>query len=398
MTIDIKDFYLCTPLKRYEYLRLKLDDIPQDVIEHYGLADKAVDGYVYVEIRGGMYGLPQAGILAQELLEKRLEKHGYSQSQFTPGFWSHKTRPIQFSLVVDDFGVKYVGKQHVDHLIGVLKEHYQITEDWRGSKYLGLDLDWDYEKREVHLSMLDYVRKALLRFQHKRPNRPQHQPYPHVPVQYGQKIQYTEPEDDTAKLDNEGMKYIMQVTGVFLYYARAVDGLMLPALSAIATEQASPTETTMARTKQFLDYAATHPDAVLTYRASDMVLAIHSNASFLNEKRSRSRMGGHHFLSSNTPIPANNGAVLNLSNIIKAVMSSAAESELGGLFLNAKHAVPQRKLLEEMGHPQPPTPIQTDNSTAYGVVNHKIQPKATKSMDMRFHWLRDREAQKQFRI
>jgi hypothetical protein len=173
---------------------------------------------------------------------------------------------------------------------------------------------------------------------------------------------------------------------------------MLPALSAIATEQASPTETTMARTKQFLDYAATHPDAVLTYRASDMVLAIHSDASFLNEKRSRSRMGGHHFLSSNTPIPANNGAVLNLSNIIKAVMSSAAESELGGLFLNAKHAVPQRKLLEEMGHPQPPTPIQTDNSTAYGVVNHKIQPKATKSMDMRFHWLRDREAQKQFRI
>jgi hypothetical protein len=129
-----------------------------------------------------------------------------------------------------------------------------------------------------------------------------------------------------------------------------------------------------------------------------MVLAIHSDASYLNERNSRSRVGGHHFLSSNTEIPPNNGAVLNISQIIKAVMSSAAESEMGGLYINAKQAVPQRNLLEEMGHPQPPTPIQTDNSTAYGVVTNKIQPKATKAMDMRFHWLRDREQQKQFRI
>ena len=96
--------------------------------------------------------------------------------------------------------------------------------------------------------------------------------------------------------------------------------------------------------------------------------------------------------------PANNGVILNLSTIIKAVMSSAAEAELGALFLNAKTAVPIRQTLEEMGHKQPPTPIQTDNSTASGVVNNKIQPKATKAMDMRFHWLRDREAQQQFRF
>jgi hypothetical protein len=89
----------------------------------------------------------------------------------------------------------------------------------------------------------------------------------------------------------------------------------------------------------------------------------------------------------NDKIPANNGAVLNVSQIIKAVMSLAAESELGALFINAKNAVPQRTTLEEMGHPQPPTPMQTDNSKGYGVVNHKIQPKATKAMDMRFHWL-----------
>jgi hypothetical protein len=87
-----------------------------------------------------------------------------------------------------------------------------------------------------------------------------------------------------------------------------------------------------------------------------------------------------------------------VAKIIKAVMSSAAEAELGGLFINAKTAVPIRTTLEELGHKQPPTPIQTDNSTACRVVNNEIQPKATKAMDMRFYWLKDREAQKQFKI
>jgi hypothetical protein len=147
MTLDIKDFYLNTPMKRFEYLRLKLNDMPADVIEAYQLNTKATkDGYVYVEVRKGMYGLPQAGILAQELLETRLAKHGYHQSKHTPGFWTHETRATQFTLVVDDFGVKYVGKRDADHLINALKETYPITEDWHGTKYLGIDLAWDYDK------------------------------------------------------------------------------------------------------------------------------------------------------------------------------------------------------------------------------------------------------------
>ena len=122
MTLDVKNFYLNTPMVRYEYVRIKLDDIPEEIIVEYGLRDKvASDGHVYVEIRKGMYGLPQAGILAQQLLEQRLNEHGYSQSKAVPGLWTHKTRPISFTLVVDDFGVKYVGKEHVMHLINILK-------------------------------------------------------------------------------------------------------------------------------------------------------------------------------------------------------------------------------------------------------------------------------------
>ena len=91
--------------------------------------------------------------------------------------------------------------------------------------------------------------------------------------------------------------------------------------------------------------------------------------------------------------PKNNGAVLNLANIIKSVMSSAAEAEIGVLFINSRQAIPARRLLEEMGHKQPPTPIQTDNTTALGFVATNLNPKVTKSTDMRYWWMRDRSDQ-----
>ena len=83
---------------------------------------------------------------------------------------------------------------------------------------------------------------------------------------------------------------------------------------------------------------------------------------------------------------------------MKAVMLSTAEAELGALYINTKFAVPIRHVLTELGHPQPPTPIQTDNSTAFGVVMNKIIPKATKAMNVHYHWLCNREQQQQFRF
>jgi hypothetical protein len=100
-----------------------------------------------------MYGLPQAGILAQELLEQQLNKHGYFQNKAIPGLWTHQTRPISFTLVVDNFGIKYVGQEHVMYLISILKEHNKLSEDWKGTKFIGLTLKRDYSGRKVHISM-----------------------------------------------------------------------------------------------------------------------------------------------------------------------------------------------------------------------------------------------------
>ena len=246
--------------------------------------------------------------------------------------------------------------------------------------------------------MAPYLKKALAQFGVEKPLKLQNSPYPYIPPKYGAKQQFAEQETAPAAT-KEDQTHVQKVTGKFNYYARGVDGTMLTPLSALAAQQANPTTETMKRVKQFLDFAASQEPAVLTYRKSGMVLAVHSDAGYLNESKARSRAGGHHFLSENVENPPNNGAIHNLAEIIKAVMSSAAEAEIGSLYLNARKAVEERNILEEMGHPQPPTPIQIDNSTAEGIINARTQPKQTKAMDMRYHWLRDRAvAQKQFRF
>jgi hypothetical protein len=205
-TIDIKDFYLNTPMERPEFMRMKITDLPPEFVELYKLNDIAdQNGTVYMRIQKGMYGLPQAGILAQKLLEQRLNAHGYRQSQITPGLWKHDTRPISFTLCVDDFGVKYVGREHAEHLKNVLNEHYRCAVDWDGKKYLGImDIDWDHDGRKGHVSMLDYIPEALARFQHKTPRKPQHQPYPHIKPTYGATKQYVEDSNESEPTSKDG--------------------------------------------------------------------------------------------------------------------------------------------------------------------------------------------------
>jgi hypothetical protein len=213
---------------------------------------------------------------------------------------------------------------------------------------------------------------------------------------YGAKKQYSQVEHISPAIDKAGKKFIQEVCGVFLYLALAVDGGLLPALSSLASQQANSTDKTMELCKQFLDYMGTQEDAIVIYHASNMGLAIHSDASYLSEPKSHSRMGGHMFMAGKDDIPSNNGAILNILQIIQAVMSSMAEADFGALFINVKTAISMSQTLAELGHPQPRTPMQTNNAMAPALLTNKILPKALKAMDMRFHWLRCRNAQGQF--
>lgn len=113
-----------------------------------------------VEIRKGMYGLSHAGILANVRLQKHLVANGYTAAVNTPGLFHHTTRPLTFSLVVDDSGIKYGSTANADHLIAT------VTIDWTGALYCGLTLDWDYIHRTVDVSMPGYIERALQKFLH----------------------------------------------------------------------------------------------------------------------------------------------------------------------------------------------------------------------------------------
>jgi hypothetical protein len=182
-------------------------DIPDEIINEYKLRELAApNGSVYITAIKGMYGLPQAGLLAIELLEQRLNAAGYHQSKLVPGLWTHEWRPIQFTLVVDDFGVKYVGREHAEHLKQTIAQHYKVTTDWTGGRYIGIKLYWDYVKRRVHLSMMPgYVAKALKQFGHSKPAKPQHSPYPQKVIKCGAKKQYAK-QASTAPLVGAGEK------------------------------------------------------------------------------------------------------------------------------------------------------------------------------------------------
>jgi hypothetical protein len=178
-----------------------------------------------------------------------------------------------------------------------------------------------------------------------------------------------------------------------------VDTNILKALNSLARQQSKPTATTAQRTDQLLDYLATHPDAVIRYYGSDMILQVHSDASYFNEPDGRSTAGGHYFLGNlpvdNQPIFLN-GAIYALCTVLKHIAASAAEAKLGSLFLNTQETKIIRLILQEMGHTQPPTPIHCDNSTTVFISNSTVKRQRSRAMEMRYFWIVDQVRNKYY--
>ena len=153
---------------------------------------------------------------------------------------------------MDDFGVKYVGEEHKLHFKHTIEENYTITSEWYVRCYIGIKLDWDYKRRQVHLSMPQHVTKDPNQFNHKLQKK-QHQPYLSTPIVYVTKNLYSTPQSTAPLLDRKGKKFIQQVCGNFLFLGRAVDSTLLCPTSAIASQSLTPTEDTMRQNQQLLD-------------------------------------------------------------------------------------------------------------------------------------------------
>ena len=191
--------------------------------------------------------------------------------------------------------------------------------------------------------MPGYIPKSLKRIKHAQPPKPVHAPHQWNKPVYGKTRQYGTPEDMSPRLNHTKLKQTQSIVGSLLYYARAVDPSMLPALNEISINQAQPSENMWEKILTLLNYAHTHQNATIRYHTCDMCLHVDSDAAYLVIPKARSRLAGHYFMSddpNHNKIPPPNGPILTKCRTIRRVVASSAEAETSALFHNAQTAIP----------------------------------------------------------
>ncbi len=280
----------------------------------------------------------------------------------------------------------------MDHFTQTLTMLYQVKVNWCGTKYLGMTIDIDRVKRHVTLTMPGYVDRLLQRV------RPDGVKAASTPAIYTSP-NYANPGAQRANIDEsppatEAQKKLLQsVVGTLLYYSRAVDPSICTAVQELGSIQSKPSENDMLKMERLLQYVSKHRNNGIRFYASNMCLQFMSDASYLCQPRARSVFGCFNYLGDRNAI---NGPISCGSWMISCVVALVAETELAGGFQAAQISVQHRRILHDLGYPPPPTLLRMDNTVALGLAQGSLNKKRSKSMDMRFFWLIDRVAQKQF--
>eukprot|EP00957_Ditylum_brightwellii_P143113 10904410-Ditylum_brightwellii.AAC.1 len=214
--------------------------------------------------------------------------------------------------------------------------------------------------------MPGYIHNVLMKFQHAMLKHRQDALHKHIPIHYGQTVQYAIEDDPLLTLPEAQIKQIQAIIGCLLYYARHVDPAILVVVGTIVAVQNQGTQNTADAMEHLLDYCASHPDTVIWYCPSNMILKVHSDASYLSEPKVHNRAGGYFYLGNQQPQHMN-GPILVLLQTLRNIMASAADTELGTLFENTKKMVSLHTTLNSLGHQQPATLIQVDNSTTHRI-------------------------------
>jgi hypothetical protein len=277
---------------------------------------------------------------------------------------------------------------------------YPMTHDWSCSKYAGLNIKFNYDENDRHvtISMDGYVAAVLKRFKTSTSHNvysPEHYTQHNY---FSPEAQLTKPIDDSPMCTPEETTTVQQIAGSMLYYAINIDATMRPAIDHITMEQANPTQNTQKKCTRLLHYADTFPNASITYRPSDMILMSNADASYNSESNARSRGAVITWCGKANDPNFRNGPIECISTLLPTVVASAAEAEYATLFIAGKSLIPLRQTLADMNITQPSTIIITDNETAKNIANSTCKQKRSKSIDMRYHWIRDRIQLKDFKV
>jgi hypothetical protein len=398
-SIDLTDFYLSEFLPTPEYLSIPLRIFSDAILDELNLRSFIVNGCICFEVVKTMYGLKQSGYLAQQGLIKHLNLHGYTQDQWVPMLFSDSRSDLQFTLTVDDFGIDWddsASDADYDHLKAVLELKYAITEQKVCTKHLGMTLDYDRSAGTLSLSMPGYI-SQLLEQHTDRPLSFQQTPALYTPVQYGTKGAQQVTVDPTPAATDIAKQQLQSIVGSLLYYARAVDPSLMTAVCALSAQQSNPTEAATAAADRLLGYVAAYPDNQLVYRSSDMQLKFASDASHNSRPKGRS-VGGGIIYAGDADNNNINGAIDAFSSVIGVVVMSAYEAEVAALYMTMQRCEWLRQVFSAFGFKQGPTPGVTDNEVAISFAMNTCTLSKSKSIDIRFHWIRDRISQGHFTL
>jgi hypothetical protein len=229
---------------------------------------------------------------------------------------------------VDDLGIKYVGREHAEHLMESIKKNNEISSDWTGSAYCVLKSDWNYNNEAVDLSVPGNIKAALHNYHHPAPARSEHEPRTWNPPIYGAKTQYIEEAEESPALKPKYVNRLQKLVGTLLYYKRAVEPTVIMSVNVLASLQTKETAETADKIIKLLNYCKTHLDVILRYHTSYMIFNIHSDTSYLSEMEDNIRSGGFFYMGRNTDTANRlaNGEIMITKVVLKHIMSSATEA------------------------------------------------------------------------
>lgn len=401
-TLDLRDMYLQSTLERPEYMFMPLAMIPMDLRKELGMTHLTESTRILWEVNKALYGMPQAGRLAQQDLVRILKTGGYTMSPTTPCLFTHPARKIKFLVWVDDFFITYPrgDRSDVEHLMSVLSQLYEYKIDWTGSSYLGLTLHHDRARKTFTVSLPGYITRMLAELGVTKGKHDPGSPITYIAPTYGVKggPGQLEDIDESPPLDAKDTKFLQRVVGKLLFYTRMVDPTIELAVNRLGSIQAKATTRVNKDVQRLLQYVAHHPDPCLVYRPSTMQLVIHSDGSHLSESKSRSRAAGVFYLGDppfNGPgdrsrIHRMNAPIATVCKILPTVTQAASETEYATAYTNAQVGEAIRQNLNDFGCKQNPTPIIYDNIVTGHMANQTCKLRRSKAIAMRYHWLRDR--------
>ena len=357
-TAEIANFYYGTPLPDTEhvYANVPLHRFSDVILDEYNLRPFIHNNQILIKFLKTIPGLPNAGILSKQSVDKIFAARGYYEDELVPCIYRHLTNNTLFLLVVDDIAIKYrdhAGRQHLSDTLTAAG--YGLTLDDKGSKFVGLHINYQRSDGKLSISMPDYAAKVLKRFSH-RSIRPCDSPMLYEAPNYFTTSQQA--IDDTSDtLSDAAYKEGQEIIGCGLWYARMVDSPTLTAVSTLATELAERHISIEPKLDRYLGYLMKYPTSSICFYASDMNYIVFGDVSHNSVTRGRSRAGGYGYYGWYDDPSRLNGAVFTMSCILDVVTASAAEGEYGAAYMVARHAVWMRAISTALGHPQTPTTL-----------------------------------------